>query len=208
MKPGCGTCILRDNELVASTSRADGLFYLKIVDLIISDYAIAAARSKSIPITPMEPVEIWYRKLVYFNKSDIRDLEKMATGIKVDPMSVLRTCGNCIAGKQTRQLSQKSGKRAKESSELVDSDLCSQITPTSIENANYAGFFIDDATRWTVAVPLKGSPQKSSWPDSRNIWHKWSLRRIIGLNDSGQMVEVNTKRYLTVISRSIELFIR
>src|SRR5205814_2316068 len=61
----------------------------------------------------------------------------------------------CLEGKQHRQPSHKPATRASEPLELIHSDLCGPIDPTSYGGTHYYVLFTDDFTRMTHIYPLK-----------------------------------------------------
>ena len=64
-------------------------------------------------------------------------------------------CEACVEGKQHRQPSHQPATRAKEPLELIHSDLCGPIDPTTYGGTNYYLLFTDDYTRMTHIYPLK-----------------------------------------------------
>ena len=149
MKPGHGAQILKDGILVADTFRSHELFCLKVVKDV-------AMKAKVVKDVKAESVELWHRRLAHLNEEDVRKLESMSVGMKVDPSTSLGVCEPCLAGKQTRQPSHTPDKRAEKPEQHIHSDLCGPITPKSVGGVENVGFFIDDATRMTCAVGLKG----------------------------------------------------
>jgi GAG-pre-integrase domain len=77
--------IYKDNMLVASTIRDGKLFCLKIVQEVHTRAAVTA-----------ESAEAWHRRLAHLGEENIKKLEGMATGIKVDPNSTVGTCSSCL----------------------------------------------------------------------------------------------------------------
>jgi transposase InsO family protein len=69
-------------------------------------------------------------------------------------------CEACLEGKQHRQPSHKPATKANGPLELIHSDLCGPIDPTSYGGANYYLLFIDDCTMMTHIYPLKTKTSK------------------------------------------------
>ena len=65
-----------------------------------------------------------------------------------------------LEGKQYRQPSHKLATRAKGALELIHSDLCRPIEPTTFGGAKYFVLFIDDYTRMTHIYGLKGKSSR------------------------------------------------
>jgi hypothetical protein len=104
------------------------------------------------PISPLPNTEaqIWHDRLGHISTECLRQL-----GIE----HTLKTCEFCILGKQIRQLFPSNYNRSTWLLQLVYSDICGPITPTSIGNARYFITFTDDFTRycWTYSIPDKSS---------------------------------------------------
>lgn len=68
------------------------------------------------------------------------------------------TCSDCLVGKQPRKpIPKKSSWRAKEVLELIHSDICGRISPSSISGLRYILCFIDDHSRkaWVYLLEKK-----------------------------------------------------
>ena len=142
-----GVNIFKDGELVSNTIRVGKLYRLKT-----ASYAKVTVSNKE------QSIQLWHRRMGHLGEANLRKLEKLAEGVTINATSKLGICGSCQEGKQTRTPSNSPAKRAKEPLELIQlihSDLCGPIHPTSVGGANYFGLFIDDATRMTCIVPLK-----------------------------------------------------
>jgi len=92
----------------------------------------------------------------HLGEDNIKKLAKMAEGMKIKVGTSVRVCEACMLGKQTWQPSHNSATRANEPLELVHSDLCGPITPTTFGGAKYYILFVDDFTRMMHIYPLKG----------------------------------------------------
>ena len=128
------------------TVRSDGLFCLKLMR--------DARAMKAMSVKP-EGIGIWHCRLGHIGEENLRKLKPIVEGMKLNSSS-LGLCESCIAGKQTKQNSTTPGKRAGRPLELIHSDLCGRVQPQSAEGVNYVGFVIDDSTRMTSAIGLKG----------------------------------------------------
>ena len=79
------------------------------------------------------------------SQTQIMDLKIFCVEFTKNPTSV---CTNCLKGKQFRNpFPKKSTWRASEKIELVHSDICRSITPTSKSRKRYLNSFIDDYTK-------------------------------------------------------------
>ena len=150
MKPGHSARILKDEELIVDTIRSERLFCLKLVK---------DTRAMKVMSVKPESLRIWHRHLGHIGEDNLRKLELMVEGMKLDT-SDLGICESCITEKQTKRNSTTLRKRAGRPLGLIHSDLCGPIQLQSVRGVNYVGFFIDDATRMTCAVGLKGKSAK------------------------------------------------
>ena len=154
MTPGYGVRIFHGDTVVANTVRiAGGLFRLKTPADAIA-YA-AQVTNETVRNRDID-IDIWHRRMGHLGEDNIRKLAKMADGMGITVGTSVGVCEACVKGKQTRHPSQKPAARAKEPLELVHSDLCGPITPTTFGGTKYYVLFIDDCTRMTHIYPLKG----------------------------------------------------
>ena len=147
MKPGAGTRILRDGEVLAETIREGKLFRLAMAGP--QSMAMAARTVQA------EDVTVWHRRLAHMGEGDVRKMENLAEGVKIRGDSSLGICGYCLAGKQHHQPSWEQGLRAEKAGELIHIDMSGQISPTTLGGFNYYGLFVDDATRKCYLAPMK-----------------------------------------------------
>jgi len=148
--PGHGLRIFQEDTMVAQTTRDQGgLFRLKTT---IDSFAMTAQISDTVSELS---VDIWHRRLGHLNEDYVRKLAGMANGIGIKFRTTVGVCEACMEGKQHRQPSHIPGTRVKEPLELIHSDLCGPIDPTSHGGAMYFLLFTDDYTRFTHIYPLK-----------------------------------------------------
>jgi Reverse transcriptase (RNA-dependent DNA polymerase)/gag-polypeptide of LTR copia-type/Integrase core domain/GAG-pre-integrase domain/Domain of unknown function (DUF4219) len=149
--PGYGLRIFHGEALVATTVRVEGgLFRLKTTT---DTFAMAAQTSEA--INHELDIDIWHRRMGHLGEDYVRKLARMVDGIRIKPRTTVGVCEPCLEGKQTRQPSRRPATRASEPLELIHSDLCGPIDPTSYGGTNYYLLFTDDFTRMTHIYPLK-----------------------------------------------------
>ena len=149
--PGHGLRIFHREILVATTIRvAGGLFRLKTTT---DSYAMAASQNPA--STSAFDIDIWHRRMGHLGEDNVRKLAKMVDGMEIKVGTTVGVCEPCLEGKQHRQPSHKPATRAKEPLELIHSDLCGPIEPTTYGGASYYVLFTDDFTRMTHIYPLK-----------------------------------------------------
>src|SRR5271155_4114551 len=149
--PGYGLRIFHGNTLVANSVRVSGgLFRLKTP----SDAATALAAQVTEPVRDLD-VTIWHRRMAHLGEDNIRKLAKMVDGMGIKARTSVGVCEACLQGKQHRQPSHQPGTRSTEVLELVHSDLCGEIDPTTFGGTKYYLLFTDDLTRMSHIYPLK-----------------------------------------------------
>jgi hypothetical protein len=151
--PGYGLRIFHREVLVATSVRvAGGLFRLKTP--INSAFALALAAQVTETTRELD-INIWHRRMGHLGEDNVRKLAKMVEGMGIKTRTSVGVCEACLEGKQHRQPSHQPGTRATEPLELIHSDLCGPIDPTSYGGTNYYLLFTDDFTRMTHIYPLK-----------------------------------------------------
>jgi hypothetical protein len=133
----------------------DPNYYSKVTP-IVDDLPIAYERNTRIMHISMASLpsisesQLWHERLGHISAERLRRI-----GIEHAP----EKCDFYLLGKQTRQPFIANKDRSTWPLELVYSDICGPITPTSIGNARYFITFTDDFTRycWTYSIPDKSS---------------------------------------------------
>ena len=150
MTSGYGVRIFYGETLVAETIRDQGgLFRLKT---IIDSHAMMTTIPEK---TPELDINIWHRRMSHLDEDNVRRLTKMIKRMKIKVRMTVGVCEAYLKGKQHRQSSHRSVIRAKESLELVHSDLCESMDPTIYERMNYYILFTNDFIRMIYIYPLK-----------------------------------------------------
>src|SRR3984885_12010336 len=148
--PGYGLRIFHNDTIVAKSVRvAGGLFRLKTPT---DAFALAAQVTSA---TPELDIDIWHRRMGHLGEDNVRKLAKMVEGMVIKSRTEVGVCEACLEGKQHRQPSHQPATRATEPLELIHSDLCGQIDPTTFGGTNYYLLFTEDLSRWSHIYPLK-----------------------------------------------------
>ena len=163
MHPTKGTNIFKDGKLVAKTVAHGKLLRLKTIDTDnaaeVDIKALKATGPKpSEPRVLALPYDVWHRRLAHLGPQNVKKLQGMATGIAIDTKTFPTlddACVACIQGKQTRNLSDTPMEKRQEPGDLVHSDVCGWITPTSLGGNRYFLIFIDDATGMMYLYVMK-----------------------------------------------------
>ena len=144
MNPKKGVEILKDGTIVANAVREGRLFKLRIL-----------SGSQARTATTAESIRLWHHRLVHLGEDNVRKLEKMADGIKLDKDTSVGVCSFCLEGRQTHQPSHEPSDKVNEPLNLIHSDTSGQISPTSTGGANYYATFTDDATKMSYIAPME-----------------------------------------------------
>jgi hypothetical protein len=105
------------------------------------------------------PCELWHRILAHINYKALPYICKVVTSLpklKVDHESV---CNGCAQGKNIKNPFPKRDNKAKGVLELIHSDVCGPMPPSSISGYVYYVSFIDDYSRKTWVYFLKSKDE-------------------------------------------------
>src|SRR5437763_2714773 len=92
MKPGVGTRILKNDDVIVETVREGKLFRLAIPGP--ESMAMATRMAQA------EDVTVWHRRLAHMGEVDVKKMENLAEGVKIIKGTSVGVCGSCMAGKQ------------------------------------------------------------------------------------------------------------
>ena len=148
--PGYGLRIFHEETIVANSVRVTGgLFRLKTPT---DAFAYAAQVTET---TREIDINTWHRRMGHLGEENVKKLARMVDGMAIKARTEVGVCEACLEGKQHRQPSHQPATRATEPLELIHSDLCGPIDPTTYGRTNYYLLFTDDYTRMTHIYPLK-----------------------------------------------------
>lgn len=111
-------------------------------------------------ISTTNDLQLWHRRYGHLNYKGLRTLkfQNMVKGIPYLNTQEADKCVSCLVGKQHRKsMRKKSMWRASRKLQLVHSDICGPISPTSNSGKRYILTFIDDFSRkiWIYFLSLK-----------------------------------------------------
>ena len=114
-------------------------------------------REKCLKIDMMDKASLWHLRFGHLNQDGIRELAKKGMVHGLPDMDYSRPfCEGCVLGKQARNsFPRRAEYRAKNTLELIHTDICGPITPKSFGDKRYFITFIDDYTRKTWVYFLK-----------------------------------------------------
>ena len=192
MHPQCGTKIIMDGRVVATTVPHGKLSRLRTIDRDVNIGALKTSGPK--PLATQEPSKLpydtWHRRLAHLGLGNVKKIQQMATGIAIDTATFPaedEKCESCIQGGQTMHYSQKPMRRRTVPGDLIHSDICGWITPNSLGNARYFLIFIDDATRmvYLYVLPFKTALEvRNAFMEFRNVFEQ-DGRRVKSMRTDG-----------------------
>ncbi|KAI5738346.1 hypothetical protein M8J77_005748 [Diaphorina citri] len=113
------------------------------------------------PECNMSEMKIWHSRLGHIGVTNLKRLvnEDLVSGIKIKNISEnLDFCEACVEGKMTRN-SFGIRKSASKILEIIHTDLCGPISPTSNEGHKYFLTFIDGYSHFTMVYPIQEKSQ-------------------------------------------------
>lgn len=109
---------------------------------------------------------MWHKRYGHLGHTNLMTIihNGMVDGMHIKPSELSKEnrefCDACIEGKQSRNPFNASGKpRSSRPLELIHTDICGKIKPTTWDNKNYFVTFIDDYTHCTIVHLLKSKDE-------------------------------------------------
>lgn len=107
----------------------------------------------SIDTPTTQILKLWHKRFGHLNQNSLKRLfiEDMVDGIGDGVKGDLGVCEPCIFGKHCRRsFSKTGGLRSKRVLELIHSDVCGPLSPSSWDGKRYVLTFVDDYTHFTT----------------------------------------------------------
>ena len=121
-------------------------------------YQLVCEKANAVKQEPHQNcVHLWHRRLGHRDPEAVLNLsrQKLADGIEVDSCGLLLKCIRCIKGKMARQsFSKESSHHAKQTLDLIHTDVCGPMSTETFGHKKYFLTFIDDHSRYTVVYLL------------------------------------------------------
>lgn len=144
-----GASISREGKVFARATVRNGIYWLRI----------EAQRQRCATAVTAEANmnSVWHRRLGHLNMKDVCSLVRrdMVTGVGVSLSDDLDFCEDCARAKQTKAHMGGTRTRATKPLELVHSDVCGPITPTTYDGYKYFITFTDDWTHMVVVYLMR-----------------------------------------------------
>ncbi|UYV80232.1 K02A2.6-like, partial [Cordylochernes scorpioides] len=90
----------------------------------------------------------WHRKMGHISFSSLKQLKSMVNGINIEKISQDGICETCIKAKQVRKPFNSIRTKSKRPLEIIHTDVCGPLDPTTHDNKNYFLTFLDDYTHF------------------------------------------------------------
>ena len=95
-------------------------------------------------VNVVRSLEQWHSILGHCNVGDIKKLQPLVEGMKIEQNKSDFVCEPCILGKQTKSFNHELSERATQPLEFVSTDLCGPITPMASDGFEYVISFTDN----------------------------------------------------------------
>ncbi|GAA0154574.1 hypothetical protein LIER_12516 [Lithospermum erythrorhizon] len=140
----CSVVHPRRGEIIQTNMKANRMFM--IISEIQTD---SKTEEECLQVTAKENAELWHQRLGHLNHRSLYNLQNKNMVIGMPEIKNEGfTCSSCLSGKQTRITMPKEATwRASKPLELIHSNICGPITPTSNSGKGYFLSFIDDYSR-------------------------------------------------------------
>ena len=128
-----------DKNLIGIANKVGNLFHLDCI----------SAKANVCNSNNNEDLQyLWHQRYGHLGISNLRKLvaNELVGGMQFDIKDEHRVCNNCCDGKNHRVPFPKTSKKKYSPFELVHSNVCGKISPSSIGGGNYFLTFIDEAT--------------------------------------------------------------
>lgn len=150
-----------NNQLVMLGKKVGSLYQVEFeVDNSCCNYT----QNKS--INNSNSMQLWHRRLGHLGYDNIKLLSSkgLVKGLNINEgkSNVCENnlfCESCLLGKMTRQPFNKKGHRATKPLELVHTDVCGPISPTTWDGYNYFLTFTDDFTHMVIVYLLRNKSE-------------------------------------------------
>jgi len=107
-------------------------------------------------------VNLWHRKLGHIGNDSLVNLLKMSDGIDLSLAEVKedkKMCKICMEAKHTRTKFDNNRTKASRPLQIIHTDLCGPINPTTWDGNKYFITFLDDYTHYTMVYLLKSKAE-------------------------------------------------
>jgi len=130
--------------------------------------------------TASENADLWHRRMGHLGMTSFPKLKTMSDGIQVDNAEFLsktrdlEVCGDCMAGRQLRDVRAAKSDRSSVPLERLHTDLSGKMPVESEGGSWYYLAVIDEATRYSEVVPIKA--KSDGGPVLKEIITRWQRR--------------------------------
>ena len=147
-------CVIKDQnqKLITVADKLGSLYYIRHVES--KDHVYTVVRKENDPVSREE---LWHRRFGHLNEKSLQKLanEKMVEEFDFCTTKHLALCESCLKGKQCRAPFSPSARKAKETLELIHSDVCGKMEAKSLGGKEYFITFIADKTKYCWVYVIK-----------------------------------------------------
>lgn len=144
---------------------------------------------------------VWHRKLGHLGSTNMKKLVNISDGMNLtgkDFKILDNICETCLKAKQTRKPFKEERNRASRPLELIHSDVCGPIEPTTWDGSKYFITFLDDYTHFTSVYLMKGKYEVAEIVKEFVIQNevKWNLKvHKLRCDNGGEYVNSNLQNW-------------
>lgn len=148
--------IKKNNEKVLEGQKTENGLY--VVDIKGKEEACLVEKKE-------KKIEEWHKKLGHLGFNNMKRLIDLSTGIplKKNECKKLETCQVCLEAKQTRLPFNSVRHQAKRVLEILHTDICGPIEPTTWNEKRYILTILDDYTHYCRTYLLKNKSEASEY---------------------------------------------
>lgn len=147
------TCSIKlEQEILFKGSRSSNVWMLDTTPIVPTKQHNAKA------YTAINSAKLWHERLGHLGKNALAKLPDNSLGVTInskDELPTLKTCEVCIQSKGTQLISRQPSTKAEDILEVVFSDICGPISPSTLSRYRYFATFLDSYSRWVDIALLR-----------------------------------------------------
>lgn len=143
-------------------------------------------------LTENANVNEWHKKLGHVSATNMLKLKSMSEGLNLKDHDIKNfeklICETCLKSKQTRKPFKEIRQRATRPLEIIHTDVCGPIEPTTWDGKKYVITFLDDYTHFCMVYLINGKFEVTSIIREyiEEVEAKWNLRTSMLRCDNGK----------------------
>lgn len=148
-------CLIKiGKDLLFKGNKSSNVFVLDTTPIL----PVKQSNAKAYSTTTTTSAKIWHDRLGHAGKNSLAKLPENSLGVSIKPKDNLPTlydCEVCVQAKGTQSISRQPSTKAEDLLEVVFSDICGPISPTTLSKYRYFSTFLDSYSKWVEVVLLR-----------------------------------------------------